>query len=77
MNRNDTGQTFNRAIVYCPVCSETVELYNDHLTPASKDTRCGNCFYGFTLEQVKHLQELQAELTRHDAQRRELIAKYL
>jgi hypothetical protein len=76
-NRTDAGQTFNRSIVYCPVCSETVELFNDHLTPRSKDVRCGNCFYGFTVDQVKRLGELQDELMRHDAERRDLISKYL
>jgi hypothetical protein len=52
----------NRELSLCPTCAETVEWYNDHLTPRNADYRCGNCFYGITEAQLDALKEKHKEI---------------
>ncbi len=57
---------------YCPTCEFTVEFYNDGIG-GPHPWRCGNCFQGFTDDQLDRLEKIQKELDQHDALRQQLL----
>jgi hypothetical protein len=47
---------------YCACCGLDIELYNDHLTPNGATWRCGNCFEGFTENQVERMAQIRKNI---------------
>jgi len=68
----------NRPKAYCPVGEARVELYSDGLNGnQSYPWRCGNCFQGFHEEQLDRLEEVYAELVKHDETRQKILDQAL
>ena len=67
----------NRPRGFCACCGLQIEFYNDHLTPQGMNWRCGNCFEGYSEDQVGRLNELQKKIEAADQGRAKLLADFL
>jgi predicted Zn finger-like uncharacterized protein len=66
-----------RPKAYCPACEAEVEVYSDGIGAPGHPWRCGNCFQGFTDEQLTRLESVQKNLDLHEAKRQELLNQAL
>ncbi len=63
----------NRLKGFCPCCTQPVELYTDGLGGGAYLYRCGNCFHGFSEEQIEQTKDLQRKLAKLDEERLALM----
>ena len=65
--------SMRRPKAYCPACEAQVEMYSDGLGAPGHPWRCGNCFQGFTEDQLTRMERVRQELDAHEAKRQEIL----
>jgi transposase-like protein len=58
---------------YCPSCEAEVEFYSDGVGAPGHPWRCGNCFQGFSDDQLTRMEKVKAELDAHEADRQQIL----
>jgi hypothetical protein len=58
---------------YCPACEASVEFYSDGVGAPGHPWRCGNCFQGFSEDQLVSLEKVQADLDAHEKERQKIL----
>ncbi len=62
-----------RPKAYCPACEALVEMYSDGIGAPGRPWRCGNCFQGFTENQLERMERVHEELEAHEAKRQAIL----